>query len=246
MRRPDWAQRRRREAAGDATAAALVRAAGAVEANAARALRGRGSVAAAKPRQRASTVSGLTSPRVWHSDDGDGLDIACVLGGDDARSLLRIVLGGPVGDDPTPLERNIIRETVERLLAATGRMWEERSAQDMPAVNCWCCDLTIADAVGTTASMTLRVPAQVEPARPDARVDLGAVLIALEARLPAFVMRVDAIVRWQHGDLLTLSCDDGAAVRLVAGSTLVASGSLGAVRGRRAVRVTSAAAGDAR
>lgn len=239
MKRPVWKRQRREQAAvADPAPGVLARAAAAIEAQAPKALKGRGSVVAQTPAQRPLTAEEVESAHVWHSDDGDGLDIWCVLGLASARTLLSIVLHGPAGDEPTPLERNIVRETVERLLAATGRVWEEQTASRLPIHAGWCCRLDLTDALGEKSTFTLHAPSRRAPTRKVECVDLRPIPVILDASLPATQMRVGAIARWSKGDVITLACAPDVATSLRAGGACVAAGSLGAARGKRAILVT--------
>jgi flagellar motor switch/type III secretory pathway protein FliN len=177
--------------------------------------------------------------QVWHSDDGDAIDLWCVLTANEARSLLKLVLQGPAGDEPTPLEQNIVRDTIERLLAATGRVWEERSSAQLPPSDGWCCRLTLTDALGATATFTLLAPSSSSREASAERVDLRLIPVVVEAILPSIEMQVDAIARWRDGGLVALACAAESRVRLRIGSVCVASGSLGATRGRRAILISS-------
>ena len=239
MKRPVWKRYlRERATVADPAPALLARAADAIEAHAPKALTGRGSVVAQTPSQRPLTAQETELAHVWHSDDGDGLDVWCVLGLAGARTLLSIVLHGPAGHEPTPLERNIVRETVERLLAATGRVWEEQAGSKLPSVPGWCCRVELTDALGAKSTFTLHAPSRCAPTRKIERVDLRAIPVMFDAMLPATPMRVDAIARWRKEDVVTLACAPEVATRLRASAACVAAGSLGAARGKRAILVT--------
>jgi len=225
----------------DPASALLVRTAAAIAANGPKALRGRGSVCAEAPRLHSWSAEELKSAQVWHSDDGDAIDLWCLLGADAARSLLKIVLQGPAGDEPTPLERNIVRDTIERLLAATGRVWEERASAQPPPSNGWCCRLTLTDALGATTTFTLHCPSGSRRETELERIDLRMIPVVVDAALPPIDLRVGAIARWRDGELVALSCGADAAVRLCVGAVWFASGSLGVSRGRRAILVSSQA-----
>jgi hypothetical protein len=239
LKRPIWARRsREKRPAGDPAPAILARVAATIATNAPKALRGRGALVADTPCLHSWSPQELASAQVWHSDDGDAIDLWCVLGANDARLLLNIVLKGPAGDEPTPLERNIVRDTIERLLAATGRVWEERASAQLPPSTGWCCRLTLTDALGAAAAFTLHCPPRRCEATPTERVDLRAIPVAVDALLPAMDMQVDAIARWSSGEFVALACAADAAVRLRVGAVSVASGSLGTSRGRRAILVS--------
>jgi flagellar motor switch/type III secretory pathway protein FliN len=219
----------------------LARAAAVIEAHAPKSLNGRASAVAQTPTPRPFNAEEIESAQVWHSDDGDGLDIWCSLGLAGARALLSIVLHGPAGDEPTPLERNIVRETVERLLAVTGRVWEEQAASKLPLLPGWCCRLELTDALGAKATLTLHALSRCAPTRKVERVDLRAVPLMLDASLAVTQFRVEAIARWRKGDIVTLACAPDATANLRAGNACVAAGSLGASRGKRAILVTRSA-----
>lgn len=191
------------------------------------------------PLLQSRPLEDLASAQLWHSDDGDALDLWCVLRANEARSLLTVVLQGPAGAEPTPLERNIVSDTIERLLAATGRVWEERASAQLPPAAGWCCRLTLSDALGATATFTLHSPSNPHRDTRVERVDLRAIPVTVEAMLPMFDMRVDTISRWREGEIVALACAADAAVHLRVGAVCLASGSLGALRGRRAVSVSS-------
>lgn len=240
LKRPAWTRRSREKSPVDDPAPALLaRVAAAIAANASKALRGRGSLAADKPRLQSCSSEDLASAQVWHSDDGDAIDLWCVLGASEARSLLRVVLQGPAGAEPTPLERNIVRDTIERLLAATGRLWEERASVQLPPSAGWCCQLTLSDVLGATATFTLHAASSPHRETQADRVDLRAIPVLVDALLPATEMQVDTIARWRDGELVALDCAADAAVLLRVGAVSVASGSLGTMRGRRAIHVSS-------
>jgi len=225
----------------DPASALLVRIATSIAANAPKALRGRGSVCAEAPRLHSWSPEELKSAQVWHSDDGDAIDLWCVLGASEARSLLKIVLQGPAGDEPTPLERNIVRDTIERLLAAAGRVWEERASAQLPPSTGWRCRLTLTDALGATTAFTLHCPSDSRLETQPKCVDLRPIPVVVDAMLPPIDLRVDAIARWRDGELVALACGADAVVRLRVGAVWFASGSLGISRGRRAILVSSQA-----
>jgi len=241
MKRPAWPRMRARapQARIDPAPALLTRLADDVEAHAADALRGRGIASHDLP------VCGTWLPldrddaQTWHSDIGDGVDVWCALDRSGARGILEIVLGGPGAPKPTALERGIVRETVERLLASTNRVWEERAESRFPSTACWICRVSIAAAGrGEPAQMCFYAPAVDEAPSPIAqRVDLHDVPVTLMATLPAAEMRVGAIAAWRPGAVVPLGCEAESAVSLFAGPARVASGRLGTIRGKRAIRI---------
>jgi len=210
-----------------------------VEANAVDSLRGRGAATHDAPVRGRWLPSDRSDAQTWHSDVGDGVDVWCALDRAGTRGLLEIVLGGPGAATPTSLERGIIRETVERLLAATNRIWEERAESRFPSAAGWICHVSIAAPNrATPADLCFYAPAADEPPAPIAqRVDLRDVPVTLTVRLPVAQMRVGDIAGWRPGAIVALGCDAGSAAGLFAGAVRMASGRLGAVRGRRAIRV---------
>jgi len=222
----------------DPTPALLVQIAAAIKADAPKVLRGRASVVTRSPVLRSWAPDDLASAHVWHSDRGDGIDIWCVLEAADIRSLLPVVLQGPAGDEPTPLERNIARDTVERLLVATGRVWEQRAASQLPPAVGWCCQSILSDALGTEAALSLLSPSSEPQEESSTRVDLRNIPVQLEALTPTIELRVDAIARWRAGDVVTLATCQEATVSMRIGTIPVANASLGSTHGRRAVLIT--------
>jgi flagellar motor switch/type III secretory pathway protein FliN len=201
-------------------------------------MRGRASASHEAPTRGARVPSDRGDAQTWHSDIGDGVDIWCAIDDADARALLEIVLGGPGAAKPTSLERGIVRETVERVLSSTSRVWEERTEARFPSTSGWLCTVTIAAACGKPAELRFYAPAADEPPTPIAqRVDLRGVPVTLTASLPPTGVRVRSIAGWRSGAIVTLGCDAESAVDLFAGSACMASGLLGAAAGRRAVRI---------
>ena len=201
-------------------------------------MRGRAAASHEPPLRGAWPPSDRGDCQAWHSDVGDGVDVWCAIDGAGARALLEIVLGGPGAAKTTALERGIVRETVERMLSSTDRVWEERTASRFPSTAGWLCKVTIAAASGNPADLCFYAPAADEPPTPIVqRVDLRDVPVALSASLPSTDVRVHEIAAWHPGAIVMLGCDAEPAVDLFAGATRMAIGRLGAVRGRRAVRV---------
>ncbi len=240
MNKPTWPRLRARstQERRDPAPAILTRLAHDVEARAIDVMRGRASASHDAPARGAWLSSDRGDAQTWHSDAGDGVDIWCAIDSADARALLEIVLGGPGAPKPTSLERSIVCETVERVLSSTSRVWEERTAARFPSTAGWLCKVTIAAACGKPAVLCFYAPAADEPPAPIVqRVDLRDVPVTLTAALPPTEIRVHAIAGWRAGSIVTLGCVADSAIDLFAGSTCMASGSLGAVRGRRAVRI---------
>jgi flagellar motor switch/type III secretory pathway protein FliN len=240
MNKPTWPRLRARENAAlrDPAPAILTRLAQQIEACSVEVMRGRASVSHEAPTRDARVPSDRGDAQTWHSDIGDGVDVWCTIDGTAARALLEIVLGGPGAAKPTSLERGIVRETVERVLSSTSRVWEERTEARFPSTSGWLCRVTIAAACGNPAELCFYAPAADEPPAPIVqRVDLRGVPVTLTASLPPAGVRVRSIAGWRLGAIVTLGCDAESAVDLFAGSACVASGLLGAVRDRRAVRI---------
>lgn len=176
--------------------------------------------------------------QTWHSDVGDGIDVWCSIDGEAARILLEMVLGGPAAPKPTALERRIIREAVDRLLTAGGRLWEERCSPHLSSGAGWVCPILISDAGAITTHLDLYSPAMAESATPiPALVDVREVPVTLCAVLPPRGVPVGAIAAWREGTVVTVAGRADATVDLYAGAARIAAGRLGSLRGRRALRI---------
>ena len=240
MNKPTWPRLRAREnpARSDPAPAILTRIAQDIEARTVDVMRGRASASHEPPMRGARVPSDRCDAQTWHSDIGDGVDVWCAIEGAAARALLEMVLGGPGAAKPTSLERGIIRETVDRVLSTTSRVWEERAEARFPSTSGWLCAVTIAAACGKPAELWFYAPASDEPPAPIVQcVDLRRVPVTLTVSLPPAGVRVGSIAGWRPGAIVALGCDAESSVDLFAGSACVATGQLGAVRDRRAVRI---------
>jgi len=240
VNRPQWPRvraRERREHA-DPAPAILNGLAAAAEAGAVEAMRGKAQATHRAPARGLWEPLDRDDALAWHSDAGDGVDVWCALDRENARALLEIALCGPAAPRPTAVERGIVRETIERVLASTGRVWDERTGARFPAASGWICTLSIAPSRGAAAELCFYAPAAPEPLPPAVqRVDLRDVPVTLTAWLPPHGVRVGDVAAWRPGWLVPLGFGVEAPARVFAGAALVASGCLGAIRGTRAIRI---------
>lgn len=232
-----------REPRVDPAPAKLSQAGSAIAARVAGVFRELASASCTEPTRGSLRVAAEPHARVWSSDIGDGLDLWCTLDLNATRALLAIVLGGPAAPTPTALERGIIRETIDRLLLGSDRIWEECAAALVPSAEGWLCSVNIASKRGTSgAELCLFAPAAAEPPVPVmACVDIRNVPLCVEASLPAISVRVSSIEDWRRGTIVPLDCED-TPVELSACGVTIATGTLGAFRAKRAVRVDRCAA----
>ena len=241
MIKPSWPRyvRRAMESRMDPAPGVLERIAVEIERRAGEVMRGRASGVWEAPMRGSRPPARDAGAYAWHSDAGDGVDVWCLADDGAARALLEVVLGGPGAPEPTSLERSIIRETIERILSASGRSWEERSPAKAPAAPGWLCRITIVPPRGLEAALLLYAPSVEEPPAPTQadRVNLREVPITLHASLPSIGVRVEAIAAWERGALVSLSCRPDIGVTLHAGGVRVANGRLGSAGSRRAVLV---------
>lgn len=92
--------------------------------------------------------------------------------------------------------------------------------------------------------MALYAPAAEDPPVPiRARVDLRNVPVTLSAALPPVNVSVHAMAEWRLGTIVDLQSGANAAITLFADTVHVGSGSLGTVRGRRALKLGRREAG---
>lgn len=239
MRKPAWLRtfRRAPETRVDPAPLILTRIAEAIEGRALEVLRGRASASHEPPIR--TTLRHEESPaQTWHSDIGDGVDVWCTIGDVAARALLEIVLGGPGASNPTALERGIVRETIDRVLTSTGRLWEERGGPKPANVSGWVCRLKVTSGRGCCADLALYAPAFADPPAPFSQsVDLRNVPVNLSAALTSINYRVNAIAAWKGGTIVPLRGGADARIGLFSGPSLIAEGRLGTVNGRRAIRI---------
>ena len=225
------------QAPHDAAPALLLRLANDVESGCAAALRVQCRIFAGVPERRQSVLRSEGPVQWWLSDIGDGLDAAFALTAQDARGLLEILLGGPPAPAPTSLELRIVRESVDRLLSSTGRLWEERAAEPWQERECWSVRIDIAGP-GASSGFSFRSPAMIEPeAAPPALVELNRIPIVVSAQLPPQPIAVAALGGLEAGDLFRLGVRQGTEVRLMAQGVEIASGRLGCAQGRRSVEI---------
>ena len=225
------------QAPHDAAPALLVRLAHDIESGGVTALRIQCSIFAGIPERRPSVPRSEGPVQWWFSDIGDGLDAAFVLTAQDARGLLEMLLGGPPAPTPTSLELRIIRETVDRLLSNTGRLWEERAAEHWQERECWSVRIDISGG-NVRCGFSLCSPAMIEPAAAaPALADLNRIPIVVSAELPPLPVAVAALGGLAAGDLFRLGVRQGIEVRLIAQGAVLATGRLGCAAGRRSVEI---------
>jgi hypothetical protein len=176
--------------------------------------------------------------RLWRTDRFEETPVWCIVGDASVSALLELILGGPGADRPTALERSIVTDAVERLLAAEDCVWEDVDGTAPPAARAWRCGLTIVSEKGMRAELSLVAPAvPVSPPPPAVRIDAGQIPLSLSASLAPVRMRLDSLMDWRAGSIVALNSQAEASIWLLAGSAAVANGRLGISRGRRAVRL---------
>ncbi len=204
-------------------------------------LHGRAAASAGSP-VRIPVASKATLPFAWwQSDMGDGLDITCTIEHEAARELLEIVLGGPPAVTPTPVEQRIVRETVDRLLGVTRRLWEE-SATAFSATARWECAVDITRG-GHRAVLALSAPIVPEPPPlVPARIDLSGIPMKLDVTSAPARRTVEAIGALRPGAVVPLGMPVDSNVILSINGRSLAVCALGATAGVRAVKIAQLAA----
>jgi len=181
----------------------------------------------------------LGAVRMWRCDSGGGVEVCCAVRSRDAAALLEAIIGGPAAATPTPLERTILAEAIVRLVEEPGLHWEEANCAVFGDAEVWRCAIDIESAGGLEASIDLLALAQVEPDRnPPQRIDPGRIPIRLHAIVEPAVTPIASILLWAPASVLPIGDHGAIRVRLLAGSTEVATGLLGACGDRRCVKIT--------
>jgi hypothetical protein len=179
--------------------------------------------------------------RTWRCESG-GVMVWLALDDAALRGLLEAVLGGPGASVPTALERDIVRETIERLIASDAMLWEEAPRERMPADDFWLCEVRIETNRSSVTRLSLLAAAAIPDAAPErAKLDHGRIPIVLSIGFPASGHRLESVLRWGPGSLVPIGASAPTA-SVYAGRREIASGRIGAVRGRRAVMIESLAA----
>lgn len=176
--------------------------------------------------------------RLWRTECIEKTPVWCIIEDASACALLELILGGPGADRPTALERSIVTDAVKRLLAADDCVWEDADGTSPPAGRAWRCGVTIVSEKGARAELSLVAPAAtVTPPPAAGRIDAGQIPLSLTASLAPVRMRLDSLMDWRAGSIVTLNSPAEASIWLHAGSAALANGRLGISHGRRAVRL---------
>jgi flagellar motor switch/type III secretory pathway protein FliN len=241
MRRPTWPApgRRSRIERPDPAPAVLGRVASGIAKRASAVLRADVTVTIETPARCA--LERVYAGRAWRCDDA-GVGVWLVLDDGALRALLEIVLGGPAAAVPTTLERDIVRETVERLCASDEVVWQEAASGSAFCSDAWRSDVSIAAQSGPRARLTLAAPAPPPPSPGTLpRVEVGGIPISVGVAIAPSRMRLAEVLTWQPGSIVALGADGTPSVSVFADTEQIASGRLGASRGRRAVRLETVA-----
>jgi len=180
-----------------------------------------------------------SSDRVWHCDI-ECARVHCALDSDTHRTILEWILGGPGASAPTPIERTIVTECVDRLLSPSAHSrWHEGASWHEGAV--WLSVLEIYDKAAT-ASIRLFTAAQTESAgKRHPRLD--DVPLDLCGQLHPSATRLGTLIELKRGTIVPIGDPTGAArACLRVGFGPAVFGTLGAIDGRRAIRLNGSAA----
>jgi hypothetical protein len=174
--------------------------------------------------------------RVWRCEF-ESFPVWCAIDAPSHRALLEWILNGPGAAIPTAVERTIVSECVDRVLAPSveSRWRESGGDMDLPH-DVWQRVLDVSGE-GTTASLRLYTAAEADPHSTPAPL-LDDVPIDLEAQLQPFAVRFSALLCWGPGAMVRVS-DSPDAIRAllrVAGGPEV-FGRLGCADGCRAIRL---------
>jgi len=182
----------------------------------------------------------LPSDRVWHCD-ADAV-VWCALDAPSHRTLLEWILDGPGAPTPTAVERTIVSECVDRLLATSAdTRWRESAGKIRLQHDVWQLALEISGE-GASASLRLFTAAEAQ-VRVTPHPVLDDVPLELRAWLRAFPVRLSDLASWQRGTVIRLSGgvnDIPTQVRVVGGPVMF--GTLGCTNGHRAIRLNGSAA----
>lgn len=249
MNKPAWprAGGSRRSPPTDPAPALLVRLAEGIERRAGETLRHRAEATRDEPVCGEWTHFIGAGGRIWRAECLEGTSVWCVFEDVAIRALLELILGGPGAQRTTALERGIITDVIERLLAAGDHGWAEDDGARPAAAHAWRCNVTIASDKRVHARFSLVAAAAAAPPTPAAeRINAGPIPLSLTASLAPVSMRLAALIEWRAGSIVPLYDAGAPPIWLLAGSALIGSGRLGASRGRRAVRLDGPAQERAR
>lgn len=183
------------------------------------------------------------SHQVWECViDGDMC--WCALDADGQRTLLEWVLAGPGSAAPTAVERTIVDECLDRLLASSPRVkWIKSGVERAPRACAWRSDVEMRGRAGVSATLRLFTIGAAGAVRPQTTLRLDDVPLLLQASLKPVRATLGCLGGWQPGTLVRLggtATDLEAHLRLEHGP--VAFGVLGAAGAKRAVRLNGSAA----
>lgn len=176
--------------------------------------------------------------RTWRCETA-GVPIWLALDDTALRGLLEAVLGGPAAAVPTALERDIVRETIERLIASDAVLWQESPRERIPEDDFWLGEVRISSPRSPAVRLSLIAEAARQEILPDrTTLDPGVIPISLWIGFPATAHRLGSVLRWGPGSLVRLAARVPAAA-VCAGHREIASGAIGTARERLAIKLRS-------
>ena len=173
--------------------------------------------------------------RAWRHEEEERI-IWCTVDEESQRALLEWVLDGPGAVVPTAVEKTIVAEWVERLLSTSASSWNEVTSLDIDDEEAWHGAINV-HAASRNARLDLYVKADVEASvGPIPRVD--EVPLTLQGRLAPLRITIGCLAALRPGSTLALDVEATSASALlqIEGGPVM-SGALGAVSGRRAIRL---------
>jgi hypothetical protein len=241
--RPVWRKARAARHAELDAAAGLRRLAHAISLNATRTLRGTLDVRYSEP-QSGSYVGAAGCPdRAWRCVAADR-ELWCVIAAPGQSSLFALATGWPSCAPPSPIERSILSDCVERLLerapgdARSASAREEEHARPASA-GAWRCTLEISDGPHT-ADLQLFTVARPAPPAPTLGESArhAHIPLALSGHFVLSSLALAEIAGWKTGSLVKIDERAGrleAALRV--GALTVARAELGNDARRRCLRL---------
>ena len=178
--------------------------------------------------------------RLWSCDAGRGVRIWMSIDHANARGLLEIVLGGPASTQFTTLEREIVKETVERLTSASGVSWDEEPLNHRPSTDrVWRSSIDIEASSGVHVTIDFNAPAMPAPS-PVPCVSGERIPILVRAEVARGATPLSEVAAWRPGTVVSLRADSTSSnVGLFAGKVRIATALLGASQGNRALRLAA-------